>query len=135
MDLYTGINRTNGYAAFPHILCNSSSILSTFSSNHSLERLCSICNERTLPEDLRSLLRINKDNSNSQAARTKIIRTHFRGISINTQIFSDVELHVLPTAISWMGRDDGSDVLFAFIRSMPQLCETKSKRKQRKMEG
>jgi len=37
-----------------------------------------------------------------------------------------MELKVLPTAIAWMGQDCGiseiSDLLFAFVRSMPSLA-------------
>ena len=129
----------DGYAAFNNILCNNASILSTYHSNHSLEKLCHTINESSLPEDLRSLLRINREKSNSQAARIKIIKTHFSGSNINTQIFARMEVHVLPTVIAWMGRGGGSDVngdlLFAFLRSMPLLCDTKSKSKQMKMAG
>ena len=129
----------DGYAAFNNILCNNASILSTYHSNHSLEKLCHTINESSLPEDLRSLLRINREKSNSQAARIKIIKTHFSGSDINTQIFARMEVHVLPTVIAWMGRDGGSDgngdLLFAFLRSMPLLCDTKSKSKKRKIPG
>ena len=49
---------------------------------------------------------------------------------MNTQIFTDMELNVIPIAIGWMGRDGGSNgFLFALLRSMPSLCDTKSKRK------
>jgi hypothetical protein len=84
-------------------------------------------------------LRINRENSNSQVARIKIIKIHFSGSDINTQIFARMEVNVLPTVIAWMGRDGGSDVngdlLFAFLRSMPLLCDTKSVSKKRKMAG
>ena len=129
----------DGYAAFSNILCNNASILSTYHSNHSLEKLCWTSNERSLPENLMSLLRINKENSNSQAAHIKIIKTHFSGSDINAQIFAHVEVNILPTAIAWMGRDGGSngngDLLFAFLRSMPLICDTKSKSKKREMAG
>ena len=52
---------------------------------------------------------------------------------MNTQIFTDMELNVIPIAIGWMGRDGGSggssDLLFTFLRSMPLLCDTKSRGK------
>ena len=131
----------DGYAAFSNILCNNASILSTYHSNHSLEKLCWKINERSLPENLMSLLRINKENSNSQAAHIKIIKTHFSGSDINAQIFAHMEVNVLPTAFAWMGRDGGSgsdengDILFAFLRSMPLLCDKNSKSKTRKLAG
>jgi hypothetical protein len=72
----------------------------------------------------------------SQAARLKIIKTHFGGSNINTTPFAVMELKVLPTAISWMGQECGmseiSDLLFAFVRSMSLLCDTKNRYKKRK---
>jgi hypothetical protein len=84
-------------------------------------------------------LRINRENSNSQAARIKVIKTHFSGSNINTQIFAGMEVNVLPTVIAWMGRDGGSDgngdLLFAFLWSVPLLCDMKSVSKKRKIAG
>jgi hypothetical protein len=68
----------------------------------------------------------------SQTARLKITKSHFSGSGINTQIFIDMESKVLPSAIAWMGRDGGSDgigdLLFAFLRSLPLLCDMKDER-------
>jgi hypothetical protein len=123
------------------ILCNTSSILSTYDSNHTLEE-CTGIDEFDLPsEDLTSLLKINKENSNSQAARIKIIKTHFSGSKIKTQAFTSMEIGVLPAAIAWMGRDDesseimigsGINILFSFLKSTPLVCESKSNCKKRK---
>ena len=105
--------------------------MSTYRSNHSLERLCrDEYDEEFLHEDLRSLLQLNIENSNSQAARLKIIETHFSGSDINTQIFIDMKSKVFPAAIAWMGRDGRwnkiSVVLFAFLRSLPLLGDMKN---------
>ena len=43
-------------AAFIRVLCNSSSILNTFSSNHTIGKLCCNIEDRYLSEDIRSLL-------------------------------------------------------------------------------
>jgi hypothetical protein len=76
-----------------------------------------------LPVDLASVLQMNRENNASQAARLKIIKTHFSGSNINTAPFAVMELKILPTAISWMGREWGiseiSDLLFAFVRGIP----------------
>jgi hypothetical protein len=86
-------------------------------------------------------LKINKENSNSQAARIKIIKTHFSGSKIKTQAFTSMEIGVLPAAIAWMGRDDesskimigsGINILFSFLKSTPLVCESKSNCKKRK---
>jgi hypothetical protein len=96
---------TEIYAPFVHILCNSSSIMSTYNSNHILSELSLDYDgsRRPLSIDLAFVLQINRENSVSQAARLKIIKTHFSGSNINATPFTVMELKVLPTAISWMG--------------------------------
>jgi hypothetical protein len=83
-----------------------------------------------------SFFRMNRENRKCQAAHIKVIKTHFSGSNIDTQIFTDMESSVLPCAIAWMGQDGGdneiSGLLFAFIRSMPLLCEMKNKSRKRK---
>jgi len=76
---------SDGYGAMTYMLCNTSSILNTFNSNHTLEKICGEYKERSLPNDLSSLLRLNRENSVSEAARLKIIKTHFSGSEINMQ--------------------------------------------------
>jgi Ran GTPase-activating protein (RanGAP) involved in mRNA processing and transport len=130
--------RIEHFAPFTRVVCDNSSIMSTYNSNHILSKLSLEYDgsRRPLPNDLASLLQINSKNGVSQAARLKIIKTHFSGDSINTKPFTVMELKVLPTAISWMGRDCGiskiSDLLFVFVRSMPSVCDTHSRCKKRK---
>ena len=81
----TSVITSVGYAAFTCLLCDSSSIMSTYQSNHTLTRLCDRYCLRNLPEDLRFLLQLNEKNTVSQAARLKIIKTHFSGSEINMQ--------------------------------------------------
>jgi hypothetical protein len=126
------------YAAITRTVCNSSSIQGTYNSNHILSEF-SLEGDGPrwpLPIDLASALQINGENRVSQAVRLKIIRTHFSGRNINTTPFTVMELKVLPTAISWMGQDFGtseiSDLLFASVRSLPSLCDTKNRCKKRK---
>jgi hypothetical protein len=119
--------RIENFAPFTRIVCNSSSIMSTYNSNHILSEL-NHYPRCPLPIDLASALQINRDCNVSQAARLKIIKTHFSGRNIITTPFTAMELKVLPNAISWMGRECGiSDLLFAFVRSMPSLCDTESR--------
>jgi hypothetical protein len=127
--------RIENFAPFTRIVCNSSSIMSTYNSNHIL---CELNHypRCLLPIDLASSLQINRENGVSKAARLKIIKTHFSGSNINTTPFTVMELKVLPNAISWMGRECGiskiSNLLFVFVRSMPSLCDTKNRYKKRK---
>jgi hypothetical protein len=131
LDLDTNSNSiitTESYAACAHILCDISSVLSTYHSNHSLEKLSNESNEEFLPQDLRSLLQLNRENIQSQAARIKIIATHFSGCEINMQPFMDMGLSVRPHAIAWMAREDD---LYQFLRAMPSLLE-KAERNDRR---
>jgi len=128
---YTSRVTSVGYAAISRLLCDTSSILNTFNSNHTLESIGFV-----LREDFSALHRINRNNSIRQAARIKILNSHFSGSDINTQVFTDMKLNILPTAMSWMGHDNGSNVgmnlMFEFLRREPSICDTKSKRKKRK---
>ena len=80
--------------------------MDTFCSNHTLQELSGYYDysENRLPEDLSSLLQLNRENSKSQSARLKIIKTHFSGDNINLQPFADMKLKVVPHVIAWMGR-------------------------------
>ena len=80
---------SEGYAALTRMLCNSSSIVSTYHSNHTTKKLCSLSDECKLPGEVKTLLRLNKENSKSQAARIMIIKTHLSGCEINMQPFRE----------------------------------------------
>jgi Ran GTPase-activating protein (RanGAP) involved in mRNA processing and transport len=127
-----GSSDSAGYvAAFTRVVFDTSSILNTYNSNHVIEEI----GYHTLHNHLESLLRINKQNSPSQAARIKIINAHFSGSDINTQVFNHMELHVHPSAIAWMGGSKTNDLMFAFLRSLPSVCDcTKRKIKKRKVD-
>ena len=92
-----------------------------------------------MPASIIPILRINKESSKSQSARIKIVNTHLSGSNINTQVFTEMDVKILPVTIDWMGRDVGSnetsDLLFAFLRNVHSLRDTKSKSKKRKMSG
>ena len=120
-------------AAFTRILNDTSSILNTYNSNHIVEEIGDEDECHRLPTNLSSLLRINEQNSPSQAARIKIIKAHFSGGNINTQVFNRMEPNVHPSAIAWMGGSKTNDLLFAFLRSLPSVCDTKRNIKKRKM--
>lgn len=114
-------------AAFIRVLCNSSSILNTYSSNHTIGKLCCNIEDRYLPEDIRSLLWINTANTKSQAVRLKIIQAHFGGSSINMQPFTEMDLILLPVSISWMAQDyscNSRSLLYQFVWTHQRLCKT-----------
>ncbi len=114
---------SNGYAAFTHLLCNHSSSMNTYQSNHTLDKLC--CGESVLREDLKLLLSINRENSEHQAAHIKIVKTHLSGCEINMQTFLDMDLSSSPHAIAWISRNC---YLYQYLRAMPSLLEKVEKR-------
>ena len=73
-----------------------------------------------LPEDLISLLKINRENNESQAARL-IMDVHFGGSDMNMQPFIEMDLKVKPVAISWVAQDDNCQsrsLLYRCVRTM-----------------
>ncbi len=126
-------------AFFSHILCNTSSIMNTYNSNHTLTKLTLTklyCRE--FPREALRDLTFLRENSNHQTAHIKIIRTQFSGNNINTQIFVNLELTVLSSAFALIGQDVRSNEIskriFSF-RSMPSVCETNSKCKKSTTTG
>ena len=114
----------HGWSAFSRALCNPLNIMSTFQSNHTLQTFVSGCPLRFLPiwENIQSLLRLNRENSHSEAARLKIIGTHFLGPKgFAVQPLVDMDLALLPRAIAWMRRDsaDGGfdEHFYGFLRN------------------
>ena len=104
--------------AFSHLLCNESSIIDTYNSNHTLRRIGSEINQDyLLSTHLSSLFHINRDHGKFEAARRKIIKVHFSGTeSSNMQPFVDMELEVFPLIIAWMAKDGyGKSLLFQFL--------------------
>jgi len=75
-------------------------------------------------------LQINRNHSTRDAARIKIIKTHFSGSTIIVKPFTDImATKVFPYAIAWMAWDiPGMSVLYQFIRSMPTLSKKVKKR-------
>ena len=74
----------DGYMAFTSSFCNSSSIMSTYHSNHTLKRIWPGSDDKSLsyayaesgllPEGLISLLRLNRDNSVKAQHTSKSLR-------------------------------------------------------------
>ncbi|KAL7528801.1 hypothetical protein ACHAWF_002706 [Thalassiosira exigua] len=83
------------------VLCDKSSIMATYRSNHILQNIGSgFCH--LAPGDVLSLLALNK-KGRSHAARIKIINTHFSG-TFSVHPFVEMDLAVLPWVIAWVGR-------------------------------
>jgi hypothetical protein len=120
---YNAFKISGGYIAFCRLLCSKLSIMDTYQSNHVLEKLIYLWDPWWDPHNsdkLIYLLKVNKENSESQAARLKIIETHFSGPVICMQPFIDMDLSARPHAISWMVRDKHG---YQLLRAMPSLLE------------
>ena len=133
---------TRGWAAVSLLLCNNSSIMDTYNSNHTLENLTyDYDNASYCPDDLVSLVILNRNKDKVEVARQKILQTHFSDDDTsNNQEFLDMDLEVMPAAISWIGRPtrvdwngtnvSGLSLLYNLVRKMPDLIDTSAQKKQ-----
>ena len=120
-----------GWEALFTLLCNETSIMHTYTSNHTLQDLrC-----ENPPLRISSSLELNENEDKVEVARQKILQTHFSDYDTsNIQEFLDVELEVMPTAISWIGRpthDDwigksmpGLSLMYDLTRRLPDLFDS-----------
>ena len=136
-DRVQGITK-RGWDAFAHILCNTTSIDSIYSSNHTLRNVSS----PSTISDLQHLLDLNYNENKADVARQKILQFHFTEEN-NLQEFVDMELAVLPQALSWIGRDVtsqngnlwraigrnilGFSLMYRSLQSMPSLFDSDGK--------
>ena len=72
-----------------------------------------------------SLLELNQNVNKHEVARTKILRSHFQGSDIDTNIdqtFIEMELKVLPVAVAWFAKDKlGLAGLHMLLQKMPTI--------------
>ena len=128
-----------------NLLCNTSSIDVTWSSNHTLYYMGEFEDESDensedsdddidvdevqvkMPREICELLKMNESKDKKQVARRKVIRHHFTGdFDLNALIGRDQKL--LPRKISWFGRDSlGLSVVYGIIRALPELCQNDEK--------
>ena len=119
--IYNSHDWNSNWREFPEVLCNKSSIMATFNSNHTLQK---VTNSVTQPSSLAAYLQMNQGQNKFHVARQKIIQTHFTGnMDIDMQHFADLELEVLPHAISWAG-GAGLSFFYSFVRNNPLFYET-----------
>lgn len=117
---YDEMPRITDWRPLSAVLCDGTSIETTFDSNHTLERLTGdIWYEflLRLPSDVQKSLQLNRDLAPLEVARRKIINTHFSG-NFSMEPFLDMDTKVLPQVMSWMAKDDyGKSVLYQFIKN------------------
>ncbi|KAL7523192.1 hypothetical protein ACHAWF_000418 [Thalassiosira exigua] len=86
------------WGALSTVLYNTSSIMATYASNHTFQKL----ELMGIPDEISSLLELN-GKGKREAARLKIINAHFSG-SLTVHHFVEMDPKLLPRAIAWMGR-------------------------------
>ncbi|KAL7550348.1 hypothetical protein ACHAWF_013589 [Thalassiosira exigua] len=106
-----GYISSQAWAALSSVLCSTSSIMATLSSNHTLQRLELI---RSIPRDIASLLKLNRTNI-GQTAHLKIVNTHFSG-DIDMHPFVEMGAKMLPHAVAWMARGNTLNGLYQLVK-------------------
>jgi len=96
---------------FIKLLCNKSSILDTYNSNHTLVEIG--LDKEHITNELKTLLQLNKSSTASVVARIKIIDNHLVYVSdtdekvvLDTSPFDKMNWKIFPAAIAWMLRDE-----------------------------
>jgi len=137
-----------GWEAVSALICNKRSITDTYYSNHSLLSLRDLddflvydADEYNLPSAIASHLKLNENDDKVEVARQKILQTHFssQDDTASMQELLGIELKVMPTAISWMGRpshDDwsgtkvsGLSLMYNLMRKLPDLVDSSAQKK------
>jgi len=123
-----------GWEAISTLVCNKSSIMDTYNSNHTLNYVNDTEDEEE--NELESYLKLNKNKDKVEVARQKILQTHFLIFDDTSKIqeLLDMELEVLPTAIAWMGKPTHNDwkgtnvsglsTMFNLMRRLPDLFDS-----------
>ena len=126
-----------GWSAFSRLLCDTSSINTTYHSNHSLTTIGYSYSDEDTPDDVIRFLQLNKRIDKYVAIR-KILKCH---PDFDVEPFFESKLKVLPLLVSWFERvrtlaDDNSWILdetpeefqcrqlstmYNFVRGMPLL--------------
>ena len=131
-----------GWEAVSTLLCNKTSIMDTYNSNHILQDPGDYAYPLdTIPTHLVESLDLNENKDKVEVARQKILRTHFsddNDDTANMQEFLDMELEVMPTAIAWIGRPSvgwvGRDMsrlslMFNLMRRMPDMVDSSDQKR------
>jgi hypothetical protein len=117
---------------FDRVLCDKTSIVNTYTSNHTLCEFMIYGYWRDFRDEggysevqdhVDYLLSVNENDNKGEVARQKILEHHFGDESAdNINIFSSIPESVLVHAIEWIGRDElGRSFMYEFVRTFPHL--------------
>jgi len=110
------------------VLCNKTSVESTFSSNHTLVKLVGSLSEDSDDwYDITSSLKMNENADKSEVAREKILKHHFPMDRTGIQEFARMSETIMPNAIEWTGRNRLSrlSLMYELARGLPTLFEVR----------
>ena len=144
-DEYFSLFTERGWHAVSSLLCNKTSIMDTYNSNHTLQDLgcdpsySSLDEGLELPDDLILYLELNRNEDKVEVARQKILQTQFSdNDTSNMQYLLDMELEVLPAAIEWIRRPtpdwkgtnvSGLTLMYNLMRRVPDLFDSSTLKK------
>ena len=107
--------KSKGWVAFKKLLCNTSTIETTFLSNHTIQSFGSQGKSR-LPPVIRNLLNLNQSLPKGQIATSKILIHH----AVLMKPFFEYEFKVLPILIGHYARIDAmSDKICYYSATKP----------------
>ena len=129
-----------GWNAFSSILCDTTSINATYSSNHTLQFLEDYL--ENVPRGIKILLELNSDEDKSSVAAEKILQTHHH---LDMKPLFGMKLDLLPRVVAWLERfaesrlDHKLSSIYQFARAMPMDVIDglmgKKKEKKRKLHN
>ena len=138
-DEQTGLITDRGWEAVSSLLCNKSSILDTYNSNHTLQHVGDYYSDE-VGEKLCPYLDMNENKDKAEVARQKILQTHFSSSDDDMQEVLDMELEIIPTAVAWIGRPihigwigknvSGLSTMFNLLRRLPDLFDSNAQKKK-----
>ena len=141
---------SRGWGAVSTLLCNKTSIMDSYISNHTLHKLIGDNDYEWLNldlpydtfQDIISSLKLNNNKDKVEVARQKISQTHFSsedGETSKLEELLDMKLEVMPTAIAWIGRPtpidwkgtkvSGMSTMFNLLRRLPDLFDSNAQKK------
>ena len=150
-DEHNSLITERGWEAVSSLLCDKTSIMNTYTSNHTLQHVGDYSDPWFTSGDVTSYLDLNEKKDKAEVARQKILKYHFSNSDTSKiQEFLDKEIEVIPSAIAWMGRPTHADwngigtpipmgrkgapipglsLMFNLTRRMPDLFDSSAQKK------
>ena len=131
-----------GWDAVSNLLCNKTSIMDTYNSNHTLEELTIFDDDEDYDyNEYTSYLKLNKNKDKVEVARQKILQTHFSSEDDTPEMqeLIGMELEMAPTVIAWIGRPtpvdwkgnnvSGLSAMYNLTRRLPDVFDSSAHKK------